>query len=412
MRISNNNINEEEKLYWDKYGELIFKYSFLTHKTIISHDFEDVQTLEKLKSSIPTEILTDYIDTRKRNLNINKQYIDWIKEGFFEYFVYSQDDTAKYGLNVQEKDLLLELIEKNNLQTNASIKTGADEIPTCLTVRGINDFYKQAISIFPVFFNESSKNIISRYEDVTIEHSADGQISLCGCKIAKNEATADILLILNTPKATQNDHAMKIYTECEDEIQIQKIINLIKNTSKPFILADVKFANGADNRLVQTLLSIDTNLWSIDYKSTSVNGVGCKGEAPTQQPLPLLGEGAGGGVNNTLNSFYGFAAWNTTGNTFGSAISMAVSRLIAEKTQGFNTKCFKNLLFVRFADDWAYQTISRQKIRSITSNADEELLYEELKPYLETLCKKLSVDCDKIKLSFPWNRTFEVEIEF
>ncbi|NJR71955.1 MAG: DUF4127 family protein, partial [Gammaproteobacteria bacterium] len=28
MRLSNNNINEEEKTYWDKYGELIWRWSF------------------------------------------------------------------------------------------------------------------------------------------------------------------------------------------------------------------------------------------------------------------------------------------------------------------------------------------------------------------------------------------------
>ena len=32
MRISNNNYNEEEKEYWNKYGTRIFEYSYNTHK--------------------------------------------------------------------------------------------------------------------------------------------------------------------------------------------------------------------------------------------------------------------------------------------------------------------------------------------------------------------------------------------
>ena len=32
MRISNNNYNEEEKEYWNKYGTKIFEYSYNTHK--------------------------------------------------------------------------------------------------------------------------------------------------------------------------------------------------------------------------------------------------------------------------------------------------------------------------------------------------------------------------------------------
>ena len=32
MRISNNNVNEEEKEYWNLYGKKIFKYSYDYHK--------------------------------------------------------------------------------------------------------------------------------------------------------------------------------------------------------------------------------------------------------------------------------------------------------------------------------------------------------------------------------------------
>lgn len=32
MRISNNNINQEEKSYWDKWGKKIFEYSWNFHK--------------------------------------------------------------------------------------------------------------------------------------------------------------------------------------------------------------------------------------------------------------------------------------------------------------------------------------------------------------------------------------------
>ncbi|MFA6988992.1 MAG: 4Fe-4S cluster-binding domain-containing protein, partial [Candidatus Gastranaerophilaceae bacterium] len=41
----------------------------------------------------------------------------------------------------------------------------------------------------------------------------------------------------------------------------------------------------------------DFTLQSIDNNLSNENGVGCRGEAPTQQQLPLLGEGVGGGVN-------------------------------------------------------------------------------------------------------------------
>ena len=60
MRISNNNINEEEKKYWDNFGTKIFEYSYNFHKEGID------------KSDIPEKILTDYLATRQRNFQTNK----------------------------------------------------------------------------------------------------------------------------------------------------------------------------------------------------------------------------------------------------------------------------------------------------------------------------------------------------
>ena len=66
MRISNNNYNEEEKEYWNKYGTKIFEYSYNTHKCNLGNFGSPVQNL------IPTNILNDYLSTRQRNFNINK----------------------------------------------------------------------------------------------------------------------------------------------------------------------------------------------------------------------------------------------------------------------------------------------------------------------------------------------------
>ena len=103
MRISNNNVNEEEKEYWNLYGEKIFKYSYEFHKN------------SSTDSNIPEDILKDYLKTRNRNFEINKLYLEWAKQGFFNTLVFSKDDCAQYGLNVKEAQELQELIDKNGL---------------------------------------------------------------------------------------------------------------------------------------------------------------------------------------------------------------------------------------------------------------------------------------------------------
>lgn len=149
MRISNNNINEEEKEYWSLYGEKIFKYSYELHKNAPDTD---------VKADVPPEIIQDYLKTRQRNFEINKMYLNLSKQGVFETLVFSKDDCAKYGLNVGEAQVLEESIKANAL--NAFVKTGADEIPLSLLSRALAG--GRGIKIAPVFTQKDYTNRISK----------------------------------------------------------------------------------------------------------------------------------------------------------------------------------------------------------------------------------------------------------
>lgn len=368
MRISNNNINEEEKLYWSEYGELLYKYSFLSHQLMlgipIGLEFDEV------RSSIPSEILVDYLDTRRRNFEINKYYIELAQENLFDYLVFSKDDTGQYGLNVQEALHLRQIVESNDLNDKVCIQTGADEIPTDLVARALVDYYKASFSFMPVYATEDGPNLISRYEDRTISESVKQQIGLCGGQITASRELADALFYVYTPSSEQNDHAMKIYKDSVPVESLQNMVDLIHSEEKPFAVCDVTHANGADNLFTKELFSDDA-VW---------------------------------------NRIYAYSAWNTTGNALGSCAAMLMMRLLAEKNGTFSKTEFSALLLTRIADDWIYQSIIRQKIRAITNTADIEMLDEEMRKPVENLCHKLDVDCANLKFSFPWQRTFEVEV--
>jgi hypothetical protein len=143
---------------------------------------------------IPKEILEDYLATRKRNYEINLFFLSLLEKNLFDFLVISQDDTAQFGLNVKEGQELAQIITNKNLP--ATIKTGADEIPLTLLARAFCDFYKEEIKIAPIYSIPESKNIISRYEDVTIENSLLGQISICNAIASSN---CDFSLYINTP---------------------------------------------------------------------------------------------------------------------------------------------------------------------------------------------------------------------
>ena len=334
MRISNNNFNEEEKPYWSEYGTKIFEYSYNMHK--FGH----------AKTDVPEEIIQDYIETRKRNFEINKIFLEWQKEGLFEVLVFSKDDCAEYGFNVMEAQ---ELEARGGFT-----KTGADEIPLGLLSRVID--YR--LKICPIYFESECKSLVSNYEDVSVEKSVQGQIELAGCEVA-DENEADILLYVNNFKNHQGEIVMKQDTE-----MFSATFNA---PAKPYMIADVRFANGADNNFINELFKNEIN----------------------------------------DDDFYGYSGWNTTANSLGSLICGAKYKFVAKKQDSYNRFIFEKLQITRFLDDWAYQANVRQELRE----PNKEDLRLKMQEYEKVVSRVLKTDIE-VNYIYPWNRLFEVEIGF
>lgn len=326
MRISNNNVNQEEKEYWNKYGKKIFDYSYQTHKLGCE------SCIERL---IPDEILDDYLNTRKRNFEINKLYLEWQKEGLFNTLVFSKDDCAEYGFNVQEAQALEKL--------GGFTKTGADEIPLTLFARAIQGEMKVAVE----FTEPEYKNLISNYEDVSIEKSVLGQLSLANIKVVEPQQ-ADVKLIVNNFKDHQGEIVMKRPTEL-----YAGNFKLDDNV----MIADVRNTNGADNAFVEQLMKFKMN-----------------------------------------EKFYGYSAWNTSANTLGSLLCAGKVKFLAKK---YNHKAFQKLETIRFLDDWAYQANVRQTLSSPCK--------PDMKEFEKKVASFVGADF-VVKYSYPWDRLFEIEV--
>ena len=234
MRISNNNYNEEEKEYWKDWGKKIFEYSYNSSKF-----------WHAPKTDVPPDIIHDYLQTRKRNFEINKMYLDWQKEGLFETLIFSKDDCAEFGFNVEEAKELEKLGGKT--------KTGADEIPLTLLARAI----KKNINVFPVYTEPEYKDCISNYEDVSIEKSVLGQLELGGFNVVGSEEDADVVLVVNNFVDKQGELVMGWDTQLYDKKFIPP--------QKPYAVADVRYANGGDNGFVSQLFNAHLSLPEYGY---------------------------------------------------------------------------------------------------------------------------------------------------
>lgn len=319
MRISNNNYNEEEKEYWKDWGKKIFEYSY-----------------SGVNDGIPQAILDDYLATRKRNFEINKTYLNW----GLNTLIFSKDDCAPKGFNVDEARELERL--------GAKTKTGADEIPLTLLARAI----EKEIKVFVEFTEPDYKDCISNYEDVSIEKSVQGQLELGGFTQVQTREEADVILIVNNFIEKQGEHVMGWTT--------QPFRKTFTPPGKPYAIADVRYANGADNDFVEQLLP------QIDLKN-----------------------------------FYGYAGWNTSANTIGSLLAGVKVRWNAGK---YNEAAFKRLQIIRFLEDWAYQA-------NVRINGETPQLEDLMKPYDERLTRYLEFKpVNPITYSYPWKRSFEIEV--
>ena len=351
MRISNNNYNDEEKEYWSLYGKKIFEYSYNIHK--LEKTFKSVNLADKYNAgNIPKDILKDYLETRKRNFNINKYYIELKKRGIFDSLVFSKDDCAKFGFNLKEAEELEQISKGVN---GIYIKTGADEIPLSLLSRALNK--DKRIKISTLYTNPDTIDKISKYEDISVKKSVESQIDLAG-GILSEDKDSDIVLVINNFKEAQGELVMDVYEKgFEGELQLPQ---------KPYFIADILNANGADNNFMEKLYNKDF-----------------------------------------LSDFYGYAAWNTTGNTLGSAISAALTFYCAKRK---NKDAFLKLQLIRFLDDWAYQANVRTKIREREENLTNNIIKSEMEPFEKIINNKLGIKVDSIYYTFPWNRFFEIEI--
>ena len=99
-----------------------------------------------------------------------------------------------------------------------------------------------------------------------------------------------------------------------------------------------------------------------------------------------------------------YSAWNTSANSLGSLICAAKIKYLAEQ---YNKKAFQNLQITRFLDDWAYQANVRQSLIS----PDKAELKSGMQPF-EKILEDIFDTKINVNYSYPWDRLFEVEVEF
>jgi hypothetical protein len=216
---------------------------------------------------------------------------------------------------------------------------------------------------------------MSLYEGQSIKDSVNAQIVAAGMqKVTTADQEPELRVIVHSGGERQGDHILLPGHPDLRQLNTQEAANncikLIEESTIPCILCDVAYANGADPILTEMLL-----------------------ERP-----------------DLFSKIWGYAGWNTTGNAVGTALGMAMAKWFSMRWLGLAEtvdKLYKQCLFIRLTDDWAYQA----RVRSMLKGpASPDVLQSLMKPYLERICQALNFYPEQFHLMHPWQRTFEIEV--
>ena len=371
----------EEPGYYRNYGADIFRYTLLTDKKetegLTARERKEYAFLEKL---IPEQSMKDWMDRRNKNFAANQKMIDFTRNGTFDYFVLGRDDNAPYSQTHMEGRKLLEY-SKGLGSSKFQTMSGIDEIALLLLSRAVNNLERSMPFVYVRYNKGTGGTTIPAYSDEHIQDSIRSAAVAAGTMLVSSPEKAEFVLLVNTNPNGKTYEANDRANDGTPRDGTQYFLDLVKEyiaKGYPVGIADVAYANGSDNALME----------------------GLKRE-------------------ELLFKLRAYSGWNTPTNSTGFAVAEGV---LAEH---MTDEARDRLLLTRYLDDWAYQanvrnTIGRQlgwlRGSGVYASLDDKMIGVQyradrmMREFADHNLPPLE-ELREIKMVFPWNRMFEADVQ-
>jgi hypothetical protein len=382
-------------------GPALTRYNELSHRARpLNRDEAD--ELAPLTAALPRDVIAEHERMRRRNLAVNRRLVELAARGDIDFLVLAQEDAPPCGPHVAEQAALMAEARRLGAADRVRIYPGADEVGMALLARAAGRLVGHMASVYPLYSTPGGAEAMALFEDRPLGKTVAGQIEAAGLEIAPTEEAADIVLGLHSPPAAAQTDGNHITPDSAPRAPFIGHLAELARAGRQVALADVAYCNGADPALVSALA-----------------------EASATPHLAA------------------FAAWNTAGNTIGTALAQAALRRIgigvldgaARHRQDAAARAHLEFLIERLVDDYGYQTVVR---RGAYRFARETLGQWPLnlrrgrrqaagyvRAQLEPLARRLFAQHLKgavvdgrrllgvreLRITLPWPRLFEVEVE-
>ncbi len=373
VRVAHDDDPLEEKPYYGRHGRALraFSTAFDRHAR---HGDGERAALDAARAAVPAEVLADWVGTRERNRTLHLAALDLVHEGVIEHLCLTLDDTSEYGLAAFDRRLLEGRVDALGLWRQVDVYPGADEVPATLVARALASRPRRA---FVRYSGVNGANAGLIYEDRPAGELVRAHLRAAGVRQATGEAGADFVLAVNTPGSRQANVQPDFATVDTASRHLPAFVDDVRDALEGGVrvsLADLAYPNGAERRL-----------WTL------------------MQDLPLA-------------HLAGYAAWNTAGNSLGSAVAMgALAPDVTDEAARLEA------LFARLVDDALYQAFVRPEVRAGLVQPSpydlgpqraeaERLLGEHMRPQMEALWARHFADLGyAVQLGAPhlaWPRLF------
>lgn len=385
----------------EAYREKLARWAELASES--SRDAKAAAEVERLEREIPKEALEDYKQARRRNLEINRASIALVKDGVFEFLILSQDDAKPRGVHVADRESLIAEARRLQLEDRVRVQPGADEVAMLLLSRALARRFDYHPRVHAIYSSEEKRLRVAPYEDRPLHVTVSFQIAAAGAREVATAREADLLFYVYASR--DEPGAARAFAE-----RIARDVE----SGRRVIVADIDFGG-------------------------AVQGAG---EEFTEE---LRRRGV-------FPRLFGYASWNTAGNTIGTALpqgilfALAVDRLATDSAAAERiARAQMKFLLHRLIDDYAYHSLVRVdvnrniaprfKLNTMRLDAQGTRIIEgiaraKMRPYVESLWRDFASNAftlpktdgvslaliprsiGNFTLTLPWGRTFEAEIDF
>ncbi|MBQ7515685.1 MAG: DUF4127 family protein [Schwartzia sp.] len=373
-----------EPAEYQKHAVKIYEYSALRDKVDMGQgNRRDQKEMERLQQEISPAVMKSWEERHQLNYDANESLIDLARQGVFSFLFVGGDDSAPLSQTHYEIRRLREY-GRDLGKTRFQVIAGSDELAMVMLCRAVNDDRRDYPLVCVAYSEGTGRHTIPSYSFEEIGIDIDATIVAAGGLRIPAPERAELVLAVSTAPDGRTREANAPSNTIRPNRGTREFVSMVKELVEkgyPVGVGDIAFANGADNALMEQL---------------------------RQEGL--------------LQRLRAYGGWNTATNTMGFLIGSGLL------TKWMTPPDAEALRLKRYLDEWAYQANIRGRLAGALGNFPGEgdgmhlngkrdaAMKQGTAWMAEFAAKNIPlpsyISLRNLRVSYPWNRLFECDIDF